>query len=544
MKKLWTACLLILMCISCTAKDITVVDISTDDTNTTTQEFDADDLNTDASNGIQVSLLNDHIETESNLTYKNGRVSITEAGTYVFKGTLDNGQIYVDTDALVHIILDGVTIQNNTGPAIEVRNAKKAVITLVDENTLTDGTDYTLYTNDVEPNATLYSKADLSLNGTGTLNINATYSHGILSKDVLKIVSGTYQITAVNDAIRGRDGIAILDGTYNLIAQGDGLQANNTDLGWIKIYDGTFNIIAKGDGIQAEDYILIEQGSFNITSQEKGLVSMDLSIMEGNYTFNTIDDSLHANGNITLDGGQFTINSEDDAIHADSDLTIHNGIIDIQSSYEGLEGSNVTIHDGEITIVSKDDGINAAGGNDTTQDPRDFFSSGNHAITINGGIMTIDAQGDGIDANGNLYINGGTVLVHGPSGDGNGALDYDGEGIIKSGTLIAYGSGSMSQSLSNSSTQNVLEIRINTTYPANTTIEILDENSQVVLSLTSEKSFSSVVFSSDALIKNQSYTISIQGSLTGSFTLSDTLTYINEYGAIQSGQGHGGGPRR
>ncbi len=544
MKKLWTACLLILMCISCSAKVNTVVDISTDDANTTTHEFDADDLNTDASNGIQVSLLNDHIETESNLTYKNGRVSITEAGTYVFKGTLDNGQIYVDTDALVHIILDGVTIQNNTGPAIEVRNAKKVVITSVDENTLTDGTDYTLYTNDDEPNATLYSKADLSLNGTGTLNINATYSHGILSKDVLKIVSGTYDIKATNDAIRGRDGISVLDGTFNLNAQGDGIQSNNTDLGWIKIYDGTFNIIAKGDGIQAEDYILIEQGSFNITSQEKGLVSMDLSIMEGNYTFNTIDDSLHANGNITLDGGQFTINSEDDAIHADSDLTIHNGIIDIQSSYEGLEGSNVTIHDGEITIVSKDDGINAAGGNDTTQDPRDFFSSGNHAITINGGIMTIDAQGDGIDANGNLYINGGTVLVHGPSGDGNGALDYDGEGIIKSGTLIAYGSGSMSQSLSNSSTQNVLEIRINTTYPANTTIEILDENSQVVLSLTSEKSFSSVVFSSDALIKNQSYTISIQGSLTGSFTLSDTLTYINEYGAIQSGQGHGGGPRR
>ncbi len=543
MKKLWTACLLILMCISCTDKDNTVVDISTDDANTTTQEFDADDLNTDASNGIQVSLLNDHIETESNLTYKNGRVSITEAGTYVFKGTLDNGQIYVATDALVHIILDGVTIQNNTGPAIEVRNAKKVVITLVDENTLTDGTDYTLYTNDDEPNATLYSKADLSLNGTGTLNINATYSHGILSKDVLKIVSGTYQITAVNDAIRGRDGIAILDGTYNLIAQVDGLQANNTDLGWIEIYGGTYNIEAKGDGIQAEDYLLIEDGTFNITSQEKGLVSMDLSIMDGNYTLNTIDDSLHANGNITIDNGQFTINSEDDAIHADEDLTIKNGIIDIESSYEGLEGSNVTIHNGEITLVSSDDGINAAGGNDTAKDPRDFFAGGDHAITINGGMVIIYAQGDGIDANGNLYIKGGTVLVHGPSGAGNGALDYDGEGIITGGDLIAYGSGGMSQSLSNSSTQNVLEIKTNKTHSENTTIEILDENNQVVIALTSEKSFSSVVFSSDALIKNQSYTLWIDGSQTGSFILSDTLTSINEYGAAQSGQNYGG-PRR
>lgn len=527
-----------------------IVDISdTEDTTAiVSTEFDEDDLNINYGDAIKVTLNGNSIDTEGNLSYKSGKVSITQGGSYVFSGSLTNGQIYIETNELVRIALNNVEIHNEIGAAIETVKAKKLVVTLVEgsSNLLSDGNEYTLKASEDEPNATLYSKDDLTVNGTGNLILKSNYKHGILSKDVLKIVSGNYQIEANNDAIRGRDGVLINDGTFVLNTQGDGIQSNNdTDAskGWVTINNGNFTISALGDGIQAETVLTLKNGTYNITtlpnttdSSNKGLkAGGDVIINDGNYIVSSVDDSVHSNGNITLDKGVFELSSDDDGIHADGNLKVVDGTISILKSYEGLEGSNITIENGTISIVSSDDGINAAGGNDQTDGRSDKFMGGNHDITINGGNISIDAGGDGVDSNGNLTINDGIVLVHGPVSNGDGALDYDGEGLINGGTVIAYGSGSMSQTFGTNSKQSVLEVKIRSSIQANTKFELLNSSKEVILEFNSEKPFGSVVLSSKSLVKDETYYIRIGGVETGSTILTETVQFIDESGNAQSG---------
>ena len=519
-----------------------------------TVDFDAEDIDASFTDSIRITLEGNSISTKANVTYANNQVVIAEGGTYELTGTLTNGQIYVNTQETVRLVLNGVTIHNETGPALEIENAEKTIIILAaeSENNLSDGANYQLEAGLDEPNATLYSKTDVSITGTGTLTITANYQNGILTKDDLKITSGTFFITAVNDTIRGRDSVAILDGTFTLTAQGDGIQANHNEdatKGWVAINGGTFAIQSMGDGIQAETMLQILGGDITITTAENATGSSNKGIKgvgetylaHGNYTVTSVDDAIHSNASITIASGTYTLQSQDDGIHADANLTINDGTINILESYEGLEGSNITINGGQINLVASDDGINAAGGNDTTTGPTDMFAAGDHAITINGGVIQVNAQGDGIDANGNLNFNGGDIIVHGPSDNGNGSLDYDGQSSITGGTLIAYGSGGMAQTPGTDSTQNVLEVKTTTTYGAGTTITIKDAAGNDIIGFTAQKNFASVVFSTNKLVLGETYHIYINGTETGTTTLTSNVQYINETGTAQMG-GNNTGP--
>ncbi|MFZ2572462.1 MAG: carbohydrate-binding domain-containing protein, partial [Trichococcus flocculiformis] len=156
-------------------------------------------------------------------------LTITQPGTYILSGTLSEGQVRVETvdEADVQIVLDGATITNSTGAAIYVKSANSATITLAEgtTNTLSDGETYTFEDSEDEPDATLFSKSDLILNGTGTLVIDANYAHAIKGKDDVTIAEGTYEITSVGDAIKGSDSLFISSGTFTIDAGGDGLQS-------------------------------------------------------------------------------------------------------------------------------------------------------------------------------------------------------------------------------------------------------------------------------------------------------------------------------
>jgi hypothetical protein len=210
--------------------------------------------------------------TEVDLNSLTSNYEITTAGTYVFSGTLTGYQIRVkinDTDK-AQIVLKNAHITSSDGPAIYILSGDKTFITLAEgtENSLTDTEKYTLEDGD-EPNACLFSKSDLTINGTGELTVTGNYNHGIYSKDDISLASGTLNVTAVNDAIKGKDFVQIAGGTYNLNAGSDGLVSSNVDdtaLGYIVIQDGTFDITANNDGIQAETVLQIENGTFNIKS--------------------------------------------------------------------------------------------------------------------------------------------------------------------------------------------------------------------------------------------------------------------------------------
>ncbi len=207
------------------------------------------------------------VSSDSTVTVADGRISITVEGTYVISGTLTDGQIYVNVSdsEKVHLILNNASITCSFGPAIYIENADKTTITLADGtlNSLTDGTSYLLAEGE-KANACLYSKDDLSINGTGTLTVTGNYNNGIDTNNDLRIVSGTITVTAVNNAVKGNDSIAILDGIITVNAQNDGFKTDTegeAEKGFFYMEGGTLDITASDDGIQAVTSILISGGS-------------------------------------------------------------------------------------------------------------------------------------------------------------------------------------------------------------------------------------------------------------------------------------------
>ncbi len=202
------------------------------------------------------------------------KIAITSAGTYIISGTLDEGQVIVNTKdkEIVKLILNGVDITSSSTAPIYIMKAKKIVIVLADgtDNYVTDGDSYTLDDPELnEPNAAIFSKCDLTVNGNGSLTVNANYNNAITSKDELRITGGTITVNSVNDGIRGRDFIAIKGGTITVNAEGDGMQSNNdedSERGFVSIEGGTINITAGKDGIQAETSVIVSGGNITISS--------------------------------------------------------------------------------------------------------------------------------------------------------------------------------------------------------------------------------------------------------------------------------------
>ncbi len=537
----------------------------------------------DANNISNVTDIDTNIETNSIKDVDFSKLSsydiklvdtlkITSGGVYNLTGKLENGQIYIDTKDSVKLILDNVDITSKNGPAIMVENADQVYIELKSNsvNYLQDTPDYDVDL-DGEPNATIFSKDDLVLAGDGKLVIDANYKDGIVSKDNLKILDGEYEIDALDDAIRGKDSLVINNGNFLLNASGDGLKAtnnNDSNLGYILIEDGNFEIVSNNDGISTESDLVINNGVFKIetgggsvnsstessnwghfgnpfnetTSQNtnnlesaKGLkAGKSIVIKNGEFTIDSADDAIHSNEYVGIADGEFIINSGDDGIHADSELIIDSGKIDIQKSYEGIEAESISINGGDISIISTDDGLNAAGGNDSSSiDGRmgmnQFAGNGNSQINLNGGNIFVESKGDGIDANGSIYLTGGTVIVNGPVDSGNGALDYDREFKITGGVLIASGSSGMAQGVSNTSTQTTININFSKTIDSFELVSIFEDDSEI-LTYESSKQYQNLIISTPNLKSNTNYTI-----YTGGSSSRDNNNGLYEIGGYKKG---------
>jgi hypothetical protein len=492
------------------------------------------------------------------------KLTITDAGTYVLTGKLDNGQIVVNSEnkGVVRLVLNGTEINCTDNAPIYIKKAGKTIITLQDgtQNLITDGANYVMSdAQSDEPSAAIFSKDDLTINGNGTLTVKANYKDGICSKDDLKIMSGNINVTSTDDGFVGRDMIAVNGGNLTIKAGGDGLKSTNdtkADKGIIVIENGNFDITAGADGIQAESSMLIVDGDFKITTNggsangvtkareemggrwgmqrdntttsndsesksAKGIkASLDITICGGKLSIDSSDDAIHSNVSVNIANADITISSGDDGIHADSSIEIGSGNINIVKSYEGIESALITINDGKINIVSSDDGINIAGGNDGSSmngrpGQNNFAASGNYKLNINGGYVSVDAGGDGLDSNGSIYMTAGTVIVNGPTNSGNGALDYDGIFEITGGTLIAAGSSGMAQAPSDSSTQASVSMTFSTTQQAGTLINLQDSKGNTIVTFAPKKKYQSVVISTPAIKMNTAYSIFSGGSSTG-----------------------------
>lgn len=442
------------------------------------------------SGAVYVTLSGDGIIGETDGVAINGQtVTITAEGTYIFSGTLSEGQIVVDADnAKVQIVFDNVDITCASSAAVYVKSAEKVFVTLAEgsQNTLRN-TDGYVAIDDNNIDAVIFAKSDLTLNGTGSLTIVSAEGHGIVSKDDLKITGGTYDITAAGHALSGKDSVRIADGTFILTAEKDGIHAENADdeeKGYIYIGDGDFTITSDGDGMDASNIVQIEDGTFDITagggaanSQKThesdmpgGGMSQNIERPDGEsmpqmgekpdgenmpqdtttdesgtstkgikagggmylnggiYQIDSADDSIHSNANITIADGTYTLATGDDGVHADDALTVNGGTITVTESYEGLEGLTVTINDGTIDITARDDGVNAAGGTDQSG----FGTFGDH---FKGMDSADDETEETTDKEMWMELNGGYIhiLAGGDDVDSNGDLTINGGEIYIDG---------------------------------------------------------------------------------------------------------------
>ena len=447
------------------------------------------DTGYDESQSATITLNGDSAEGSGNgFSIDGTTITITEEGTYIFKGDLSDGQIVVEAadTAKIQIVLNGVNITNDDSACIWVKSADKVFVTLAagSDNTLSDtGAEYTQTDDSSNVDGVIFSKDDITFNGSGTLTINAGYVNGIVGKDDVKFTSGTYNITATGNAIEGKDSVRIKDGTF-VLSSGD-----------------------EKDGIH--------------TSNEEDA----------------------GKGYIYIEGGDITISAKDDGIHAATVLYIAGGNIDVTESYEGLEGDTIDILGGNIKVKASDDGLNAS--TSTFQDEFGFGNMGggmdydeNAYIHIYGGELYINADGDGIDSNGDLYVDGGYVIVDGPEQDFNGTLDTGGNAYIYGGTVIAVGSAGMTETFSSDSEQYSVKYGFESTLEAGTEITITDSNGNELLSYTLTKSAASLVFSSADLAEGD-YTITA-GETSDTFSISDKATSAGVESGF--GPGMGGGP--
>ncbi|HBV87171.1 MAG TPA: hypothetical protein DEF42_11115 [Desulfosporosinus sp.] len=513
------------------------------------------------------------------LAVEGSTVTISASGVYEITGTLTDGSIIVDVnkdtdEETVFLVLNGANINSQTSAPIYIKGAKKAVILLENgtNNTAVGGSGNQVNA-DGEPSAAIFSKADLTITGSGTLTVTGDYNDGITSKDDLKITDGTLIVNAKADGIVGKDSLSVKNGNITINAGKDGLRSTDeTDEGKgnVVLQDGQYMITAGNDAIQGFNQVQIDNGTFDLNSgggypgksissgnnnfgfggrpaqktatttevtesteeeSKKGLkAGQGILINGGNINASSYEDSIHSNHDITLNGGILTLQSGDDGVHADNDLLINNGEITIKNSYESLEGKNITINGGKISAASTDDGLNV--------------NNKEGVLTITGGEVVLNANGDGADSNGSINMTGGEVYVDGPSANGNGSIDYDGSFTMSGGTLIASGSSGMAQAPSTNTQPSIL-MYYNTTQAAGTTITLKDKDGNSVVTYTPVKDYTSVAMSSPKLVVGSIYTLYSGTTKLVEVTLSDSLTYLSESGVTTKPQnsGPGGGKR-
>lgn len=454
-------------------------------------------------------------------------ITVTAEGTYILSGDCKNGAIVVNApkDHKIQLVLNGLNLTAKSGAPLHISQADKVFVTLADGsvNTLSD----TGASSDTSVDGAIFSKEDLTINGNGALTVNGNYKHGIVSKDDLVITGGTVSVSAASTGMDGKDCVKITGGTVTVNAKKNGIRSTNEEdaaLGYVWIGGGTVSVDAGNDGLECISNLKLDGGSITVktgggsgrklssnASSAKGLkCDGDILVSGGTFSLDTADDAIHASGNIYLQSGTLSIKTGDDAIHADAALEISGSITDIVKSYEGLEATDLRITGGVTAILSSEDGINAAGGNDNNspwngRPGGDRFAGSSATVEISGGYLFINASGDGIDSNGTIAISGGTVLISGPTNNGNGALDYDGQCSVTGGVLIACGAAGMAQNVSDG-TQGALMTNT-TAQPAGTTIALCNADGVAIVAFTSPKTFNNVVISAPGVLEGETYTL-------------------------------------
>ena len=514
----------------------------------------------DTEGAVRITLEGSTASIEGSGAYVKGSdVVIASSGRYIVTGELKGGSLIVDAhnNSKVWILLSGVSLTCSDDAAIRIDQADKVFLTLAEgtENVVTSGGTYSEEALSDNTGGAIFSHDDLTVNGSGSLTVSASYKHGIDANDDLVITGGTVVIEAPADGIHASDSLRICSADLTINAGDDGL-ATGEENAPLYMESGSVSITAGGDGI-------------------------------------------HSAGDITLAGGSLVISAKDDGIHSDTSFLITDGSVVINESYEGIEALTIDQQGGDISIVSSDDGFNANGGSfgqpgmggfgggrgenrgpggisagtESRQDASGEQGAGEMPgsppeaeitdteasaessasdtwIHISGGSLTIlngtGRDADGLDSNGDILISGGAVRISLTGSGSNSAIDYNSEGgascLITGGTVIACGASSMAEAFDESSAQCAVLLSLSEETEAGSLFDLLSEDGTSLLSWEVPYGFTSVSFSCPEMEKGGSYTVRA-GDQEESVTLTAMSTAVGTAGTGMSSGGMAGGFR-
>ena len=485
--------------------------------------YSEQDLSWDASSETAIDLSNP--TATDGVTVEDGTLTITKAGTYKLSGEYQ-GQIKVETadsDA-VRLVLDNANITNSSGAALNVVNADEVILYSASgtTNTISDGADYTA-TGEDDPDAVVYSKADLTIAGEGTLKVNGNHEDGIHTSDGLVIASGTLEVNAANTGIKGKDYVDILGGTINVTAQQDGIKStNDTDegKGWTRLSNGTVTVNAGDDGFKASRVVEISGGSLTVEQSDEGIEAQYINVSGGDVNVTSADDGMNASLKTSdSESTDSSANTSDTANQQQGSLPggQQNGTSNQQQQGTGQppQGQPPAMS-GTSQDGTSQNGTTGTGQQGTGQPPQGGMPGGgggtfeviDAAINVSGGHVTVNAEGDGIDSNGVTTLSGGTLIVNGPSQGGNAALDTNGDLLLNGATVLSGSTADMFEAPSTNSTSGYLKLTNSSGFEQGSTVQVADSSGKVVANYKVTKSnVQLVLVSSSSIVKGQSYTV-------------------------------------
>ena len=523
--------------------------------------YSEQDLSWDTSSETAIDLSNP--TATDGVTVEDGTLTITKAGTYKLSGEYQ-GQIKVETadsDA-VRLVLDNANITNSSGAALNVVNADEVILYSASgtTNTISDGADYTA-TGENDPDAVVYSKADLTIAGEGTLKVNGNHEDGIHTSDGLVIASGTLEVNAANTGIKGKDYVDILGGTINVTAQQDGIKStNDTDegKGWTRLSNGTVTVNAGDDGFKASRVVEISGGSLTVEQSDEGIEAQYINVSGGDVNVTSADDGMNASlktsdsestdssANTSDTANQQQNNQQQGSLPGEQqngtsnqqqqgtgqppamsgtsqDGTSQNGTTGTGQQQNNTQnqgnqnmGQPPAMPGGNAQDGTSQNGTTGTGQQGMGQPPQGGMPGGgggtfeviDAAINVSGGNITVNAEGDGIDSNGVTTLSGGTLIVNGPSQGGNAALDTNGDLLLNGATVLSGSTADMFEAPSTNSTSGYLKLTNSSGFEQGSTVQVADSSGKVVANYKVTKSnVQLVLVSSSSIVKGQSYTV-------------------------------------